>query len=608
MSFRSAPVRLAALPLACAIAFPALAQSTLPIVVVSATRSELPVTDVVADVTLVDRNAIDRLGAASVSDVLERLPGVTVNRNGGPASTTNVYLRGAEGRFTAVFIDGVRIDSQSTGGATWNAIPLSQVERIEVLRGPAAAVYGSDAMAGVVQIFTRQGEKGFFPSLRLGVGSNSTYEAGAALRGGDGVVDYAFGLGTERSDGFNAKPSGNPDRDGYRNESFSGRFGWKLSEGQKLEATLLDSRQKAGYDGYMPGQDDQSKHHLQTVGLNWNSRWSEAWSTRVGVSRGADRYETTPSVYLTDTSVDSWLLRNELRVGPGRLTVDLERREDRLENASTTPEKTDRHQDALALGYGLRAGDHTLQLNARRDDDSEFGAHTTGSLAYGYALSRTLQLTGSVGTAFRAPTLFQRFSIYGTPDLKAETARNMEAGVRWQEAANRASVVVYRNRVKDLIDYLAGPGSCVNGVGDFAGCYGNTGRATYTGVTLAGGTTLGEVALGASLDLMRPKNAETGQLLARRAKTQATLTADTPVGAWRLGAEVQHLGKRYDDEANTKPLPAHTLLHLTASTDIARDWRLLARVDNATDKDYESVLGYATAGRGFYLGLSWSPR
>jgi vitamin B12 transporter len=608
MSLHFSLARLSVLPLACAAAFPVLAQSTLPTVVVSATRSDLPITDVVADVTLVDRVAIDRLGAASVSDVLERLPGVTINRNGGPGATTNVYLRGAEGRFTAVFIDGVRIDSQSTGGATWNAIPLSQVDRIEVLRGPAAAVYGSDAMAGVIQIFTRQGEKGFFPSVRIGVGSNSTRELGASLRGGDGVVDYAFGLGSERSDGFNAKPSGNPDRDGYRNESFSGRLGWKLSETQKLEATLLNSRQQAGYDGFLAGQDDQSKHRLQTVGLNWNSRWSERWSTRVGFARGSDRYETTPSVYLTETRVDSWLLRNELRAGPGLLTVDLERREDRLENASTSPVDTDRNQTALALGYGLRAGDHTLQLNLRRDDDSEFGAYTTGALAYGYALSKTLQLTGSLGTAFRAPTLFQRFSIYGTPDLKAETARNVEAGLRWQEATSRASVVVYRNRVKDLINYVSGPGSCINGVGDFAGCYGNTGRATYTGVTLAGGSRLGEVNLGVSADLMRPKNAETGKLLARRAETQLTLTADTPVGDWRIGAEVQHLGKRYDDAANTKPLQAHTLLHLTASTDVARDWRLLARVDNVTDKDYESVLGYATAGRTFYLGLSWSPR
>ena len=608
MSSRVFNARLAVLPFACALSVAAWAQKSPTVVVVSATRSEQPITDVVADVTLVDRLAIDRLGAASVSEVLELLPGVTVNRNGGPASTANVYLRGGENRFTAVFVDGVRIDSQSTGGASWNAVPLSQVERIEVLRGPAAAVYGSDAIAGVVQIFTRQGETGFFPSVRVGIGSHNTREVSASLRGGEGAVDYAFGLGTERSDGFNAKPTGNPDQDGYRNESISGRLGWKLTPTQKLEATLLDNRQKAGYDGFAAGQDDQAKSHLQTVGLNWTGRWSDDWSTRVGFTRGSDRYETSPSTYLTETRLDSWLLRNELSTGPGRLTIDLERREDRLSNASTTPTNTDRHQNALAAGYGLRSGAHTLQINLRRDDDSEFGAHTTGSLAYGYALSQTLQLTGSAGTAFRAPTLFQRFSIYGTPDLKAETARNVEAGLRWQEGASRASVVAYRNRVKDLINYVSGAGSCINGVGDFAGCYGNTGRATYTGMTLAGGTQLGEVTLGASLDLMRPKNADTGKLLARRAETQATLTADTAVGAWRLGGEIQHMGQRYDDAANKKSLPAYTLLNLTASTDIARDWRLLARVDNATDKDHESVLGYATAGRTYYLGLSWSPR
>ena len=117
--------------------------------------------------------------------------GITIARNGGPASTTSVYLRGGEGRFTAVFVDGVRIDSQSTGGATWNAIPLSQVDRIEVLRGPAAAIYGSDAVAGVVQIFTRQGEEGFFPSVRVGVGTHNTRELAAAVRGGHDVVHSA---------------------------------------------------------------------------------------------------------------------------------------------------------------------------------------------------------------------------------------------------------------------------------------------------------------------------------------------------------------------------------------------------------------------------------
>ncbi len=582
--------------------------ASLDTVVVTATRSAQPITDVVADVTVVDREQIDRSGAVALADVLARVPGITITRNGGPASTTSVFLRGAEGRFTAVFVDGVRIDSQSTGGATWNAIPLSQVDRIEVLRGPAAAIYGSDAVAGVVQIFTRQGEEGFFPSARVGVGTHNTRELAVALRGGQGSFDYALGLSGERSDGFNARPAGNPDRDGYRTESFSGRVGWKLAEGHRLEATLLDSRQKSGYDGFTPGLDDQSLHDLQTVGLNWSARWSDMWNTRVGYTRGSDRYETTPSPYLTETRISTWLWRNELKLGQGLLSIDVERREDELRNNSTSPELTYRSQNALAVGYGLRAGAHTVQLNARHDDDSEFGGQSTGSVAYAYAINPTLRATASAGTAFRAPTLFQRFSIYGTPELEAETGRNVEAGLAWQEGANRASVVVFRNEVENLINYISGPGSCVNGVGAFAGCYGNVGKARYSGLTLSGGTRLGPVNLGGSLDLLRPKNVETGRLLPRRAETQATLTADSQVSSWRLGGELQHVGKRFNDVANTQALSAYTLLNLTASTTVARDWTVLARVDNVSDKAYESVLGYATAGRTFYLGLTWAPR
>jgi len=237
--------------------------AALDAVVVSANRAEQPITDVVADVTVVDRETIDRSGAASVAEVLARLPGVSIVTNGGPASTTSVYLRGAETRFTAVFVDGVRVDSQSTGGASWQGIPLAHIERIEVLRGPAAAVYGSDAVAGVVQLFTRQGEEGFFPSIHAGVGTHHTHDLSASLRGGQGAVDYSLGLASERSDGFNAKPTGNPDRDGYRGHSASGRLGWKPATGHQLNLTFLDSRQKGRYDGFAPGQDDQTVQELR---------------------------------------------------------------------------------------------------------------------------------------------------------------------------------------------------------------------------------------------------------------------------------------------------------------------------------------------------------
>jgi vitamin B12 transporter len=598
--------RLALLPLACFAAFPAFAQLTLPKTVVTATRVQQPVAEVVADITILDRDVIERSGAGGLADLLGRVPGVSFSRNGGAAATTSVYMRGAESRFTAVFVDGVRIDSQSTGGASWNAIPLSQIDRIEVVRGPAAAVYGSDALGGVIQIFTRKGEVGLSPSVELGVGSQGTRKLDASLSGAQGNVDYALGIYRETSQGFNVQPAGNPDKDGYHNTAASARLGWQLSRAQRLEATLLDSHVDTQYDAPASVSDDHARNDLQTLGLKWLANWSDIYSTEVGVSRGADRYETSPNAYLTDTRVSSYLWQNVWKLGQHRFTAALERREDRLENKSTTPPITDRTQNALSVGYGVRLGAHTLQLNARHDEDSEFGGQNTGGAAYSYAFTSNWRATASTGTAFRAPTLFQRFSIYGVPSLKPETARNLELGVKYEEHANRFSAVAYRNKVSDLITYVSGPGSCINGVGPLAGCYGNTASARYSGITLAGDTRLADVRLGASLDLQNPKDLGTGKQLARRARRMATLTADTRVAGWALGGEVQLVGDRFNDARNTQKLDGYSVLNLTARTALARDWTLLARVDNLADKTYETVKGYATAGRTVYVSLKWA--
>lgn len=609
MKIRSLRPHWAALPLAAAMACSSFAHQGIHLepVIVTATRSAQSLTDVLSDVSIVDRDMIERSSALSLAEVLSRLPGVTMAQTGGPASTTSVFIRGAESRFTAVFIDGIRIDSQSTGGASWEAIPLAQVERIEVLRGPAAAIYGSDAVSGVVQIFTRQGEKGFFPSVRLGVSSYNTRELNASLRGGDGELDYALGFSKDSSDGFNAKPSGtNPDRDGYRNQSFSGRFGWQVLPGQKLELTVLDNDQTAQYDasGSYPPVNDIAKHHLQTLGVNWSSRWSEAWNTRLGVTKGTDRYETAPSVYLTETQVSTYLLRNELRAGTGLLSVDLERREDELQNSSTNPSAfTKRSQNAVALGYGVRLHSHSVQANARHDDDSEFGTKSTGALAYGYAITPNLRATASAGTAFRVPTLYQRFSIYGSPSLMAESSSNRELGLRWLSGTDRAAVVAYHNDVNNLINYVGGAGHCGQ-----SGCYMNTGHARMTGATVTAGKQLGLVNLGASADFLDPRNLDTDKYLARRARKQSTLTADLTVDGWRLGGELQYVGERFDNASNSIRLASYSLINVGASRPLDRDWKLQVKANNLANRNYVLANGYATPGRVLYLGLTWAPQ
>jgi len=569
--------------------------------VVTATRTEQPLADLVADVTLIDRETIENSGATGLADVLARVPGIEISRNGGPGTTTSVFLRGAETRFTAVFIDGIRVDSQSTGGAAWEVIPLGLIDRIEILRGPAGAVYGSDAIGGVVQIFTKKGEGAPKPYVGMGIGSLRSTHLEAAISGADGAIDYALGVQNETSLGFNARPiaSANPDRDGYRSNSGYGRVGAQLNRDQRLEATLLGSNLNSGYDASL-NQDDRNLHRLFAGGLNWLARWSDTYSTRVSVTESDDHYTTTPSPYLTSTQVRNYLFFNEWKHGAASWTAALERREDHLSNA---PIDRSRSQNAIALGYGLRWQAHTLQLNLRHDQDSEFGGHNTGSAAYGYAITPAWRATASVGTAFRAPTLYQRFSDYGQANLQPESSHNMEAGLRYQQGGTQFGLVAYQNNVTNLINF-GGAGPCVSPYG----CYANTGRARYSGVTLSGEQRVGQVLLRSSLDVQNPQDLSTGKLLARRSRTHGTLAAETRVAQWSLAAEAQWSGPRYDNAANTVALGGYALYGLRASTELSPDWKLLLRGDNLADKRYQLANTYATAGRSLYVGLIWSPR
>ena len=610
MTFRLQSFRPAALPLALACAFSAhaaqdttvaqLAAPSLPDTVVTATRVAQPLTDVLADVTVLGDEQIRASGAVTVSDLLARQPGLELSRNGGPGTATSLYLRGAETRFTAVYIDGIRVDSQSTGGAPWESIALGQVERIEIVRGPAAAVYGSDAIAGVVQIFTRKGEGPFTPYVGVGVGSHRGGRLEAGFSGSSGALDYALGAARELSRGYNSMPAGNPDRDGYRQSSASGRLGWKINDAHRVDLSGTHTRMDAQYDGFLPGLDDHGLNRLSTLGAAWSAQWSKRYSTRLSVSESDQRYETVPSPYLSKTRLRNVLLQNEWREGSHLFTAALERREDHLVNA---PIDQGRHQNAIALGYGFSGGPHTLQVNLRHDRDSEFGGQTTGGAAYGYGFAPGWRATVAAGTSFRVPTLYQRFSEYGQPALQPEKGRNIELGLHWAQGDSRFGVTAYRNRVTNLIVFGA-PGPCAGAFG----CYENAGRARLQGLTVSGAHRLGAVNLAGSLDLQSPRNALTDKLLPRRAQRLLKLSADTRVAGWTLGAEWQAASHRWDNAANTRRLGGYGLVHLYASTTIARDWQLLARLDNLGDKSYQLARGYATPGRSLFVGLRWTPR
>lgn len=566
---------------------------------VSATRSEQRLADAVADITVVDSKAIERSGQNSVAELLSRQPGMQISTNGGPATTTNVFIRGASTQYTAVYLDGVRMESQTTsGGVTWQNIPLALIDRIEILRGPAAAVYGSDAMGGVILLFTKKGEGHWTPYVEAGYGTHGTYRAGAGMSGATGVWDYSLSAQREGSEGFNSKTvaTADPDKDGYRRTSLAANVGLQLNAAHRLQAQLLKSETKSDYDDSSKRNGAQYQREMETVGASWLANWSDVYRSTLSVNTSRDDYTLVPSNEKTKTRLNTYLLQNEFKVAKGQLlTASLERREDDFTNVKVSQGHQSRHQNALALGYGVSLDAHTLQLNARHDKDSEFGGKSTGSAAYAWTFAPQWRVSASVGTAFRVPTLYQRFSSYGDANLKPEESRNQELGLRWAQGDNNFSATVYRNRFSNMVSYSGGS-------------YKNLDRAQLEGLTLAGAYRTGAFKWHGSVDFQNPRNEKTGQMLARRSQRYLTLGVDTKFKGWELGAEMQSASRRHDKEGDAKILGGYTLFNLSASTRVAKDFTLFARLDNLMDRDYTMAKDYATAGRTLWVGLKWMPQ
>lgn len=582
-------------------------------VVITATRSPMRLGDVLGDLTVINRADIERQAFGNLVDLLRNSGCVEITRNGGPAANASVYLRGADSRHTVVLVDGVRVDSQSTGGASWQNLPLAQIERVEVLKGPASALYGSDAIGGVVQIITRKGSGKPQLDMGLGLGNLGQVKLDAGVYGGDKQFDYGFSLAGERGTGFNgmvntASTSYNADKDGWRNYSAQLRLGGQLTAGHRLEFMGLKSRGDSGYDAYKSALDDRAITETQAARLSWDAQWLPQLNTQLSLGESQENYETKPSSpYLTETRIRTAALQGFYKVNAEQqINFLLERREDRLVNSSVTNGRDERSQNALGLSYLLSLGQFSLQAHGRHDDDSQFGGVNTGTLAAGYKLGAGWRLTASAGNAFRAPTLYQRGSIYGPSAgfaaLQPERGHNKELGLIWQQGAYDLGITTYRNKVKDLIIFGAA-GSCASTFG----CYQNVSQANLQGTSLKAGAQLGPVRLSGNIEFSDPEDANTGKTLQRRAKRYGSLRAETELERWNLGATLQASGQRWDNAANTTRLGGYGLLNLDAQYQIDKAWRVQLNLDNVFNRSYQTALNYAQAPRTWLISLRYSP-
>jgi len=586
------------------------AQSGKPLVsdsyAVTAARSAQPIADVLADITVIDAATIARAGAQSLTELVQRQPGVEITMNGGPGSLSGIFLRGANRGQTLVLVDGVRLSSSSAGATSLEAIPLDQVDRIEILRGPSSSLYGADAIGGVIQVFTRRGTSALTGNASAGGGTYGTWDVKGGVSGTSGPLTFAAQGAAKASNGFNAvvDPSSflyNGDKDGYSNQSVSANLGYTFAPGQEITGQFFRSHLNSQFDGSATF-DDRTITDAETWQVAMRNVLTPFWVSRLSAGAGIDDSKTESAFedFPFKTIQRQYTWQNDLTLPLGLLTAGFERREEHLKTTASFA-ITERDTNSIFGIYQLRIDEHALQGNLRRDDSNQYGGKTTGSIAYGYRLSPALRVTAGYATGFKAPSFNDLYYPgFSNPDVKPETSKNFEGGIYWN--ANLAPTmlelraIAYRNRVSQLIIFHCDV--------DFSCAPQNVNRATLQGVTL-GLEARGDdgATVGASLDIQSPEDDVTGKLLPRRARRHGAVTVAYPVGPVRLGAELIASSLRYEDPANLVKMGGYAVLNLTAEWVVTPGWTVFARADNVFDKNYELAAGFGTGGATVFAGV-----
>ncbi len=592
-------------------------------VVVAATRISQPLAQSLASVSIITQKDIQNSQAIDVPSLLKNLAGVEFYQSGGIGKQSSIFMRGTNSSHVLVLLDGVRINSATTGTTAIDQIMLDQVERIEVVRGNVSSLYGSEGIGGVIQIFTKRGKGQPSFNASAGTGTHNTQRAAAGF-GGE-IADTAFNVQVSKfkTDGISAvntaiAPGANPNNNGYDNLSVSANLRHAFTQDHSLSASLFNGEGNASIDNpYAASPTDvrDSRSTISKFSLVSDNRFTANWQSQLQWAEGTDNLKNflngapDTAIYGTFQTKNSQLAwQNTLSLNEhNTLLLGAENLNQRVDS-STAYTQTSRQVDSVFAGHTAQFDSHHLQLNIRQDQYSDFGMANTGLAGYGYNINDVLRVTASTSTAFKAPTLNDLYfpftdygwgySYVGNPNLKPERSRNSELGVRYSKDGQRLDVVYFDNEIRDLIVFNNQP----------AGSVINLNQARIDGVEVTYATEFGDTAFKAALTGQNPRDTQTGQTLLRRAKLFSNASLSQQLGAWRVGGEWQYSGERKDIHILTGSrvtLGSYSLVNLTAHYKLHKHLDLSLRADNVFNNDYILAHGYNTLGRTLFIGVNY---
>ena len=608
-------------------------------------------------VTVIRQEDIQKSSPASMADLLQGVPGVSVSQAGGPGQIMNVRLRGAESRNTLVLVDGVRVNDPSAGSGEFDfaALVPADVERIEVLRGPQSALYGSDAIGGVINVITRKGRgdpRGF---AQIETGRYGTSAGKAGISGGTRTFDYALSISAVKSAGFSAygyrvgraraQQAWPLENDAYARLGGAARFAWRPAEGLEIETGISSNANDAQYDaafGLRPDTPSRAQTRLTTAfakvhldllegrlrnsvtlfGNHTDRAYNDAGyfgaTARLEWNKYAYFGKRFGAEYQGDLKLDAF---GKLIFGARVEEEQLSARAKPIQTAFNVASKLSANQVTRSLFtlYQLPVGDRLdLSAGARLDDIEGGATFHTWRLTGAYRISELgMKMRASAGTGGKAPSLFQtRSQLYGTPSLRPEESFGVDAGIDQSLFGGRAllSATIFHNRLSNLIDFSAIDPTTFTyptcpTTQRFSGCYVNVAKAEISGLEVSGNAEIieGLLKLRASYTHMVALDLATRQNLPRRPEHEGRIgLAITPIANLTIEPVVTLVGKRWSN-ANPDPLLRQVLrpyarVDVLANYQVHQNLDLYVRAENLTDAKYQDVYNYGTTGRALFVG------
>jgi len=592
----------------------ACAETPMEMLIVTPARMPQQLDKAIADTTVLDEQEIRNSGARDVPALLRSLAGVEVAQSGGLGNVSSTFMRGTNSDQVLVLLDGVRINSATSGTTALEHIMLDSVERIEVVRGNVSSLYGSEAIGGVIQLFIKRGQDSPAFNASAGIGSHDTQRLAAGYSGETNGNSFSVNAGRVTTDGVSAMnpllaPGANPNNNGYENNTLDAQFKHAFNTDHSVSALLFATRGDISYDNPygLPTDLNNTVETIDKLSLASDDQINRRWHSLLRVAQGTDDSRSygytygvpTSSRFQTQSNQLTW--QNTLKIADNQ-HIDLAAEYlDQEVSSNTLYTQTSRNVKSLVGGYVGEYGVHQAQINLRQDNFSDFGMANTGLLGYGVQFTGAFRFTVTVSNAFKAPTFNDMYyplsyGYQGNPNLKPERSQNREAGLHYTANGQRADAVYFDNHIRDLIACNAGCTTVVN-----------IDQAQIDGAEFSYEGEFGKSRLQASATFQNPRDAITGQVLLRRAKEFSSVAATHEWAAWQIGADVRYSGARQDYDLNGNPvtLDGYILLNLSARHMLDRGLYVSAHLDNVFDREYSEVYAYNTLGRTLFVELNY---